>query len=820
MDFNPTRSSSAGLRCSAQAIGIEALPPCVPPQLTGGLLSACTAEDVWPELLLRADPEVPGRLCAALLLRAYGPDDAYNAHRLTAAVGACAGLLQSAGFILKEESAERLCLHAGNLPGALCHAPETPNRHAPFYVPTGYGYAEAVDLAAMTAELTRHPGALFSVQLSCARLTAAEVEVVRLNHAWFAERKSELAGIFSTWESLADRPLFFLTLTVRGGSDAVHALSGILRRTGMIAQPLHPMNDYLRAGPLELCRFAAERAHLLEPGRVLPAELRRLNHLLTPAALEALLPIPAQTSALSGVTINRMPQDFEAIPQSMTSPDGLLLGRRFGDGLPVTLPLKALTRHGVLVGMPGSGKTTRALGILRELWLKGIPFVAIEPTKTEYRALMDAIPELQIYTPGRSDVSPMGLNPFLPPKGVTLEQFLPSLTTVFTAAFSMTRPLDVIFPDVLRTCYTRYGWRADSTRDSAGAQVFGLHEFIRVFRETVQRSGYDPESKANLESGGVFRLQALLNENPMLYDTDRSLPFDELLSRPTVIELDAIDNTEQKSLVMSLILINLMLVIRRSQACDGKLKNVVMIDEAHLLLGRPASVRTDGDADPAGKAALLLQDMTVAIRAYGTGLIFADQSAHKLTREIVGNANLKLMFRLESMQDRQLLAENTGMSPEITAALPALTPGQAYAYSGELGRAVRLVTPDVRKELNLRPSIPDEDVRARMGAALEIPFARCADCRHCAGGCDAKTRVEADFIARSVLDVIQPILADRDQILSFIRDDMEETLETAMRARCTGALTPQLTDCARLQLLRRILLTSPCALRDEELAQY
>lgn len=819
MVFNPSGNPGSGMLCHARAIGIEAVPPCIPPQLTAGILSACTAEEVWLELLLTSGADAPGRLRIVLLLRAYGSDDAHAARRLAAAANACAGLLKGAGFVLREESAESLCLHAGKLPGALCHAPETPHRHAPYYVPTGYEYADAVDLAAMTAALARHPGAVFSVQLSCAKLTDAEVEVVRLNHAWFAERKSDLAGIFSTWESLAGRPMYFLSLSVRGDNAAVYELSGVLRRAGLMAQTLHPMRDYLRAAPLELCRFAADHAHLLEPGRVLPAELRRLNHLVTPRMLEALLPLPAQSESLSGVTVNRLPQDVEAIPERMTRPDGLLLGRRYEDGLPVTLPLKALTRHGVLVGMPGSGKTTRALGMLHELWQKGIPFVAIEPTKTEYRALMDAIPEMRVYTPGRSDVSPIGLNPFLPPKGVTLEQFLPSLTTVFAAAFSMTRPLDVIFPDVLRTCYTRYGWRADSTRDSAGARVFGLHEFIRVFRETVQRSGYDAESKANLESGGVFRLQALLNENPMLYDTDRTLPFDELLSRPTVIELDAVDNTEQKSLIMSLILINLMLVIRRSQACDGELKNVVMIDEAHLLLGRPASVRTDGDADPAGKAALLLQDMVVAIRAYGTGLIFADQSAQKLTREIVGNANLKLMFRLESMEDRRLLAENTGMRPEIAAALPALSPGQAYAYSGELGRAVRLICPDSCAALGLRPSLPDEEVRARMGETLEPPFARCADCRHCAGGCDPRTRVEADFIARSVLDAISPILADREQLLSFLRDDMDDALEAAMRARSTSALTPRLTDCARVQLLRRILLSSPCALRDEELAQ-
>ena len=69
------------------------------------------------------------------------------------------------------------------------------------------------------------------------------------------------------------------------------------------------------------------------------------------------------------------------------------------------------------------------------MYKREIPFLVIEPTKTEYRALIDRIPDLQIFTPGKNKVSPFVINPFLPPKGITVEQYIPSLLSAFKAAF-------------------------------------------------------------------------------------------------------------------------------------------------------------------------------------------------------------------------------------------------------------------------------------------------------------------------------------------------------------------------------------------------
>ena len=77
-----------------------------------------------------------------------------------------------------------------------------------------------------------------------------------------------------------------------------------------------------------------------------------------------------------------------------------------------------LAKHILIVGTPGSGKTTFSLGLLLKLWKEKKPFLVIEPAKNEYRALLEQITDLQIFTPRKNDISPFIFNPFIPPKNV------------------------------------------------------------------------------------------------------------------------------------------------------------------------------------------------------------------------------------------------------------------------------------------------------------------------------------------------------------------------------------------------------------------
>ena len=123
---------------------------------------------------------------------------------------------------------------------------------------------------------------------------------------------------------------------------------------------------------------------------------------------------------------------------------------------------------------------------------------------------------------------------------------------------------------------------------------FGLYEFILIFRELLESSSYSREVKSNLQSGGLYRLMNLIQQNSNIYDNIHTIPIEDLLSAPTVLELNAIDNAEQKSLIMALLLINICVYTKHNQAGDGKLKNAILIDEAHVLLGGQGAGKEDG----------------------------------------------------------------------------------------------------------------------------------------------------------------------------------------------------------------------------------
>ena len=109
-----------------------------------------------------------------------------------------------------------------------------------------------------------------------------------------------------------------------------------------------------------------------------------------------------------------------------------------------------LTKHMLIVGTPGSGKTTFSVGLLDRLWKEHhIPFLVIEPAKNEYRAMIDSIPDIQVFTPGKDFISPYILNPFIPPKNVKLQSYKTVLKTAFSAGVSMGTPIDKIFDDTL-----------------------------------------------------------------------------------------------------------------------------------------------------------------------------------------------------------------------------------------------------------------------------------------------------------------------------------------------------------------------------------
>ena len=670
------------------------------------------------------------------------------------------------------------------------------------------------DYGAVSQALSRSQRAVFTISLIPADLSVEEKKLISENCSFFegmvrskyGKEEAECLNRFRRLWSVAESQSVLVEISMHGDSSSVYEVTLAMRRQKMETYCIARDKMVLFDDPMMVTHQIA--AELIENGHTfpdsLPPEMRRLSHIECVEHVGTVCSFFGQTGKLTGFQFSSLP--VARIPEVMLSGTGVPIGISDETGQELSVPEAWLPLHTMIVGMPGSGKTTFAMGLLWKLSEMGYPFLIIEPTKTEYRSLIDRIPNLRILTAGRSNVSPMSLNPFLPPEGVTLEQFKPSLLSVFKAAFSMTSPLDVILPEVVNECYARYGWRDSSTRNSDGVIIFGLREFIAVFRESIRNSNYDSESKANLESGGVYRLQALMTANKILFDTDQAVPYEKLLETPTLIELDAIDNPEQKALIMSILLSGLSLAIRRKQIQDGRFKNLIMIDEAHLILGQHLGAANEQSAKSSESAVQMLQNLIVMIRAYGTGFVFADQSARKLTEEIVNNCNLKFIFHLDNTEEKHILSGSMGMTSPMLNRIRQFKPGEAYVGCSALEHALCIRTANYKETLGIRSKISDEEVKDKMAEYRRelIPFSACKGFACCKNGCDIACRTEADFIVKNIQSENRLLLGDEEKKKNLEKGAKEIAMQYVLRFSKDYPDQERLVGCTSIQFIRMI----------------
>lgn len=626
------------------------------------------------------------------------------------------------------------------------------------------------------------------------------------------------------WEVL-DKHQFLYNIMLFGTADATTMVGSRLRSILQHEDEAVGLTLTDRTG--QLPRYAASYAmypwnmvtyktqHPAKP-EIVPRHFMRMIHMISTAEVMTFFHAPIDDGNIIGFPVNRIRMSRETFANGIINEKSIQLGKLMGTGsteVPFGAPMKNFTRHALIVGMTGTGKTTFSISLLLQFYKRGIPFLAIEPTKSEYRAMIDAVPDLQIFTPGKNNVVPFIINPFLPPEGINLEVFKSSLVSAFKAAFSMPNPLDILFASAIDACYIKHGWRGYSKRGDLGTRLFGLHEFILTFREIIRNSEYAAESKGNMESAGVFRLLNLIVQNGNIYDTEKSVPLYDLLRKPTIIELDAIDNQEQKALIMALLLINIILYTKHNQIGDGKLKNILLIDEAHVLLGGETQTQ-EGSAEAGASTVRNLQNMIVGIRSYGTGIIIADQSPQKVTKEIVGNTDVKIMFQLIQTEDKNIIAASSNMDENDKDQLSRLNTGEAYAYFRELGEPVRIMTEDIRKKEGIRLVVPDSELQKRMHywddkQELLKPYSDCSVTSVC-GRCDFTLRDDAKYYMDQLFMKDKAQIKDKNTLFSKVIN-MEKRLKE-LNTNYEGERFRQLLYCVCVRYIRKAALETSAIL--------
>jgi len=414
----------------------------------------------------------------------------------------------------------------------------------------------------------------------------------------------------------------------------------------------------------------------------------------------------------------------------------VILGNILQDNQPsgqrLEIDLDDLSKHGVIVGVTGSGKTTSTIALLDSAYKAGVPFCVIEPAKTEYRTLLGAISngratgpisDLQVYSLGNETLAPFRLNPFEfelgdSPGDTSLLAHIDHLKAVFNAAFILYAPMPYVLETALHQVYEDKGWdlatginmRLPETvwENRHQFPIFPtLSDLYRKIDEVVAVLGYDRKIEQDVQAGLKARIGSLrLGSKGLLLDTVRGLPIADLLSAPTILELESLGNDDEKTFLIGLLLIRFY-EYRRTQAALGKLpsglQHLIVIEEAHRLLAKTSTQVDTESANPRAQAVETFVNMLSEIRAYKQGVLVAEQIPEKLTPDIIKNTNLKIVHRLLAADDREMMAHTMNMSDDQSQYLSVLRPGVATVYMEGADHPYLTQMNDPRGTLRLSP---------------------------------------------------------------------------------------------------------------------
>ena len=529
----------------------------------------------------------------------------------------------------------------------------------------------------------------------------------------------------------------------------------------------------------------------------------RLPYIITAEEASQFFRLPVGGSRVSaGLPVNEAGKTNRTYADNIINAGDIEIGtlKSSSRGDKIGISLKDLANHMLVVGTPGSGKTTFSVSLLDRLWKDHhIPFLVIEPAKNEYRALVQSIPDLQVFTPGKNFISPFVYNPFVPPKNVKLETYKSTLKTAFAAGVSMTTPLDKIFEEAINNCYSDFRWLDTYTSDDKG-RIFNITDFVKCFQETFDAIGYTGDAK-NIGRAGVVRLNSLVN----LFDNYYSIPIEDLLSKPTIIELAAIENSDQKALIISLLLLSILAYVNSNYVGEGGLRNVILLEEAHVLLDADTNAG-QGDANPSAIAQGLVKRMLAEIRSYGVGIVIADQSPRKVSTDVVALTDIKLAFRLVEATDKQILADSANMDEVQVKRLAKLKPGEAFFFFNKLEEPEEIKTEDYRLQNNISITLSDDGIRELSTYWKERqdklrPYPECECVRYCQKTCDYGRRMLAKEVARRIFN--RYFKADTKDF-EVIRKVIPKLKSLTKAELNDEVLDNELVACVKVQLFRKI----------------
>lgn len=445
-------------------------------------------------------------------------------------------------------------------------------------------------------------------------------------------------------------------------------------------------------------------------------DFSRLTSILTTRELSCMINMPM--SSVPGVSVVDIWPDFSLTPQehetlNFSIPLGKLIHDRQEASISVSLNLNTLSRHALVAGVNGSGKTNTVLSILEGFMKADKPIIVFEPAKTEYvdwaieynrqidihnetvkteserkKKIKIFIPGCNYYAKGNIELKEvLRLNPFevIASKnelnGYRVVSHLDKLKSVLAGAFPMQGILPTVIERLLYKLYDDAGWLAEDT-PTKKRPFPTLASINKTFiKDLMEQLGYAEENTMNISAALRTRFNSMKQgwKNTLLNNDELTgTTWQDLFESPCVINLSYVGDDSDKAFIMSLLMQFLYEYrIAESEAKgysfnDNECRHLAVIEEAHRVM-----TKCDSPKLPQYRSNQMFASILSEVRAYGQGVMVVDQVPSRLIEDSVKNTNVKVIHKIASADDTKLLAESVGMNTEQQNVIPKLSIGQA-----------------------------------------------------------------------------------------------------------------------------------------------
>ncbi|MDE1831486.1 MAG: ATP-binding protein [Thaumarchaeota archaeon] len=429
----------------------------------------------------------------------------------------------------------------------------------------------------------------------------------------------------------------------------------------------------------------------------------RYSTLLSSADLASLICLPEKD--LPGFRVDNVPDFNLNVEGSGPIKLGQILWKTTPTGNSLSMTTQQLTRHVVIIGIPGKGKTNLTFLKLSQLV---VPWLVIEPAKSEYRELLEQNPEC-VYTVGKEDINPFKFNPFYVPEGVRVGRHIGMLSQVLRISFPMYASLPYLLVKAINRIYIKHGW--DIVYNRRGVTVPTMADLYTELEQVSTSPGYSSDLSLDVLGALRSRIGDLLEPPKSLIFDPQEHMIEDLLNKRAVLELMELTD-DDKSLVMGLVF-GTIYEIFEAKGSSPDLRYQIVIEEAHRLFPANSDMgQNENVGNPRGGVVETLCNYLAEVRGLGVGITLVDQSPPALAPQAIRIPATKLAFGIQAGEDRKILSEAMGLSEEQSDYLGNLSPGRAICAL-DSGKPVLVDIQNLKKGI----AIKDEEIRRRKGSS-------------------------------------------------------------------------------------------------------